>query len=102
MNYYYDELYNDKINIDNSIRNINIEQIITNNILINIDALINYINSFKITNGTNFQLKIMESKLLKILRQYMKSKIFVENWNKFKESIALDWTKQYIELYFDT
>jgi hypothetical protein len=101
MNYYYDELFNDKINSNNSIRDINLEQILTNNILINIDALVNYIDSFKITNGSNFQLKIMEEKLLKLLAQFMKSKIFVENWKKFRKSLALKWTKNYIELYFN-
>jgi hypothetical protein len=101
MKYYYDELYNDKINIDETIRDTNLEQILSNNILINIDALVNYIDSFKITNGVNFQLKIMEEKLLKLLTQFMKSKIFVENWKKFKKSLALNWTKNYIELYFN-
>ena len=101
MKYYYDELFNNKINLDNSIRDIKLEQILTNNILINIDALVNYIDSFKITNGTNFQLKIMEEKLLKLLTQFMKSKIFVENWKKFRDSLALKWTKNYIELYFN-
>ena len=101
MKYYYDELFNDKINLDNSIRDYNLEQILTNNILINIDALVNYIDSFKITNGANFQLKIMEEKLLKLLTQFIKSKIFVENWIKFKNSLALKWTKNYIELYFN-
>ena len=101
MKYYYDELFNDKINLDESIRDINLEQILTNNILINVDALVNYIDSFKIINGTNFQLKIMEEKLLKLLTQFMKSKIFIENWKKFRDSLALKWTKNYIELYFN-
>ena len=37
MNYYYDEIYNNKINNDESIRDKHLEQIITTNILINID-----------------------------------------------------------------
>jgi hypothetical protein len=101
MKYYYDELYNNKINLDDSIRDINLEQILTNNILINVDALVNYIDSFKITNGSNFQLKIMEEKLLKLLTQFMKSKIFVKNWEKFRDTLALKWTKNYIGLYFN-
>lgn len=101
MKYYYDELFNNKINVDTSIRDINLEQIFTNNILINVDALVNYIDSFKITKGSNFQLKIMEEKLLKLLAQFMKSKIFIENWKKFRKSLALKWTQNYIELYFN-
>ena len=101
MIYYYNELYNNKEITDQSIRDLNLEQVITNNILINVDALINYIDSFKITTGTNFQIKIMEEKLLKLLTQFMKSKIFVENWNKFRSTMALKWTVNYIELYFN-
>jgi len=100
MKYYYDELYNDIKIKDESIRDKNLEQILTNNILINIDALVNYIDSFKLTTGSNFQLKIMEEKLLKLLAQFMKSKIFVENWKKFRKTLALKWTKNFIELYF--
>jgi hypothetical protein len=101
MKYYYDELFNNIININESIRNKDLEEIITNDILTNIDSLINYINSYKMTNGENFQLTIMENKLKKLLGQFMKSKIFLENWNKFKISFALDWTKTYIQLYFN-
>lgn len=101
MKYFFDEIFNDKINTDESIRDTNLEQIFTNNILTNVDSLINYIDSFKLVNGTNFQLKIMEEKLEKLLNQLMKSKIFVENWNKFKTTLALKWTKNYIELYYN-
>jgi hypothetical protein len=31
----------------------------------------------------------------------MKSKIFIENWKKFKELFALEWTKTYMQLYFN-
>lgn len=101
MRYYYEELFNNKINLDDSIRDKNLEQILSNNIFINIDSLVNYIDSFKILNGSNFQLKIMEEKLKKLLSQFIKSKIFVENWKKFRTSLALQWTKNYIELYFN-
>jgi hypothetical protein len=101
MKYFFDEIFNDKINTDESIRDINLEQIFTNNILTNVDSLINYIDSFKLVNGTNFQLKIMEEKLEKLLNQLMRSKIFVENWNKFKTTLALKWTKNYIDLYYN-
>lgn len=101
MKYYYDELFNNSINMNNVIRNTDLEEIITNDILTNIDSLINYINSYKISNGENFQLTIMENKLKKLLGQFIKSKIFLENWNKYKISFALDWTKTYIKVYFN-
>ncbi len=103
MKYYYDELFNGIKNTDESIRNYNSEQIISNNILINIDALINYIDSFKITSGgrLNFQVTVMEEKLIKLLSQFMTSKIFVENWKKFKKQFALKWTKDFMELNFN-
>ena len=103
MRYYYDELFNGIKHTDDTTRNLNSEQIITTNILINIDALINYIDSFKITSSgkESFQVKVMEEKLLKLLAQFMKSKIFVENWKKFKKVFALRWTKNYISMYFN-
>ena len=96
MNYYYNELFNGVKNEDESIRNLILEEVLTNNILINIDAIINYIDSYKISNGSNFQLKIMETKLSKLLDKLMKSHIFTENWYKFKNILALDWTKTYM------
>jgi len=101
MNYYYDELFNGKINQDESIRHIILEQIITNNILTTIDSIINYIDSYKIAHGTNFQLKMMETKLKKLLEKLFKSPIFVENWNNFKNIFALEWTKIFIKINFN-
>jgi hypothetical protein len=101
MKYYYDELFNNIINEDKTIRNYNLEQIISNNILTNIDSLINYIDSYKVANGSSFQLEIMESKLLKLLKQFTKSPIFIENWYKFKDVLALEWTKTYFTIYFN-
>ena len=103
MQYYYDELFNGIANKDDTKRNKNLEQIVTTNILINVDALINYLDSFKITSGgeINFQIKVMEEKLLKLLTQFMKSTIFVENWAMFKKVFALKWTKDFMEMNFD-
>jgi len=98
MRYYYDELFNNITNTDDSIRDYNYEQIITNNILINIDSLINYIDSFKITSDTNFQIIIMERKLKNLIKSFFKSKIFYQNWLKFKTHFALQWTIDYIEM----
>lgn len=96
MNYYYNELFNGINNEDETIRNIILEEVISNNILIYIDTIINYIDSYKISNGTNFQLRIMETKLSKLLDKLLSSKIFTENWYKFKKILALDWTKTYM------
>lgn len=101
MKYYYDELLNDIENTDNTIRNYNLEQIITNSILINIDGLINYIDSFKITTGSTVQIKVMEEKLLKLLKKFFKSKIFNQNWVHFKKNLALRWTIDYIYMNFN-
>ena len=101
MKYYYDELLNDIPNTDETIRNYNLEQILTNNILINVDGLINYIDSFKITTGTTVQIKVMEEKLLKLLTKFFKSKIFNQNWVYFKQSLALRWTIDYMYMNFD-
>jgi hypothetical protein len=98
MKYYYDELFNDITNTDETIRDFNYEQILTNNILINIDSLINYIDSFKITSETNFQITIMEKKLKNLLKSFLKSKIFYQNWLKYKDNFALQWTIDYIDM----
>jgi hypothetical protein len=101
MKYYYDELFNGIINKDEIIRDTNLEEIISNNLLTNIDSLINYIDAYKISNGSNFQLEIMEDKLKKILEQFVKSPIFINNWNRFQNILALSWTKTYFSLYFN-
>lgn len=101
MKYYYDEIINNIGNQDENIRDIDLEEIITNNILVNIDSLINYLDAFKKMNGNNFQLIIIENKLNKILNQFLKSKIFIQNWNKYKKIFALDLTKSYIQTNFN-
>jgi hypothetical protein len=101
MKYYYDELFNGIIHKDETIRDYNLEEIISNNLLTNIDSLINYIDAYKLSNGTNFQLEIMEDKLKILLEQFIKSPIFVNNWNRFKNILALSWTKTYFSLYFN-
>ena len=101
LSYFYNELFNGVINNDDSIRIKNFEQIITNNILMNIDALVNYINSYKVSKGTNFQLTTMEHKLFNLLIQFTGSPIFIENWKIFQINLALPWTKTYMQLYFN-
>jgi hypothetical protein len=99
MQYYYEELFNDESNYKQTDRNINLERMITYQILTNIDLLINYIDSFKKMNIQNFQLDIAEQKLIKTIKIFTKSKIFIEHWETFKDKYALSWTKDYIDLY---
>jgi len=101
MKYYYNELFNGINNEDEQIRNKDLEQILSNSLLNYIDAFINYVDAYKIANGPNFQLELMEKKLLRILKQFVKSKIFLENWYIFKEKYALDWTKTYFQIYLN-
>ena len=97
MKYYYNNLY---FNIDDykeSDRNIYLERLYTSKILANIDYLINYIDSYKIIDQYNFQVKVTEEKLVILIKQLFKSKIFTEHWNEYKDKFALNWTKRYIE-----
>jgi hypothetical protein len=99
--YYYDELYNNNSNYQEKDRNKMAEMIITNQILTNIDSIVNYIDSFKKLNINNFQLIIAQEKLDKLVKKFMKSKIFKEHWKNFKTNFALNWTKDYIDLTAD-
>ena len=99
--YYYDELYNNISTYEEKDRNKYAEMIITNQILANIDSIVNYIDSFKKLKINNFQLVIAQEKLDKLVKQFMKSKIFNEHWKKFKTNFALNWTKDYIDLTAD-
>lgn len=101
MNYYYDELFYNISNYKETDRNINLEKIISIQILSGIDSLINYIDSYKKVSIDNFQLVLAEEKIKKILGLFIKSKIFYENWKQFRKTLALDWTKDYIDIYFD-
>tara|TARA_B110000971_G_scaffold220137_1_gene262904 strand:- start:58 stop:606 length:549 start_codon:yes stop_codon:yes gene_type:complete len=107
MQYYYDELFYNTSNYVEADRNIALEKIISNQILSGVDTLINYIDSYKKVNIDNFQLIIAdfqliiaEEKIKKILNLFMKSKIFLEHWKRFKKTLALDWTKDYIDINF--
>ena len=98
MEYYYLELYYNSSNYTESNRNKYLEKLISNKILSDIDSIINYIDSFKILHPNSFQILVAEEKIINLLKLFFKSKIFKENWIFFKENIALEWTKEYIEL----
>jgi hypothetical protein len=101
LKYYYDELYYQQSNYTDADRNKLLEQIITGKILSHVDSFINYIDSFKKINKTNFQIFITEEKLKKLLNLFFKSKIFLENWSYFKKNLSLKWTVDYVDLYID-
>lgn len=100
MKYYYNELYHGESKYIESDRNILLENLITYRILYSIDALINYIDSYKRINIDNFQLDIATNKIKKLLQMFLKSKIFVEHWKNFSKDIALKWTKNYVDFNF--
>jgi hypothetical protein len=101
LKYYYDELFYGISNYDEAKRNKYLEQLVTFQILSDIDSFVNYIDSFKILNKNTNLLFITEEKLKTILKLFFKSKIFLEHWNYFRKNLALKWTKDYIDLYID-
>jgi translation initiation factor 2 beta subunit (eIF-2beta)/eIF-5 len=100
MKYYYDELYFNNSNYNEKNRNLYLEQLITNKILSNIDSFINFIIVFKNINNSD-ELLIVEKKLKNILTLFLKSKIFKQNWLYYKDNLALQITKDYIQNTFN-
>jgi len=58
-------------------------------------------DAIKTTTTITDELKIAEEKLKKLLNLFIKSKIFVENWKEYSKTIAMIWTKDYFDLYFE-
>lgn len=98
LNYYYNELYHNISKYEESDRNITLEKEISTIILSKMENIINFIDLFN--NNINMIGQI-EQKLLKILKIFFKSKIFLENWNMYKDTFAIDWTIQYINMKFN-
>lgn len=96
MIYYYNELFLGISDYKESDRDIFSERLYTFQLLSHLDSVINYIDSYKVMNQNNFQVKVTEDKLVLMLKMFFKSKIFVEHWNEFKNNFALDWTKKYV------
>ena len=82
-------------------RNINLEKFISFKILFNFETLINYIDALRNVNSITTELDIAEEKLKKILNIFLKSKIFIEYWKEYSKTLAMDWTKDYFDLYFE-
>lgn len=101
LSYYYDELYDKKTEYKKEDRNIPLEKLISFKILSNVETLINYIDALKTANGMSNQLTIAENKLKKLLILFLKSPIFVEHWKEYKNTIAMNWTMDYFDLYFE-
>jgi len=98
LNYYYSELFTGISNYKDSDRNIVLEEEITTIILSKMENIINFVDIF----STNLTVVAQtEQKLLKILKVFFKSKIFLENWNIYKSKFATDWTVQYINMKFN-
>jgi hypothetical protein len=103
LNYYYNELFNGIINND-KVRNIQLENQISFTILSNVENIINYLisfNYFKLNNKNIADISSTENKLYLILYQYFKSPIFIENWKKYKNSFANKSTIEYIQINFN-
>jgi len=101
MSYYHNELYYSISNYKEEDRNIQLEKLISFKILSSIETLINYIDALKSENAMVNELDIAEIRLKNILKIFLKSKIFVENWKQYSKEIAMDWTKDYFDLYFE-
>jgi len=99
LNYYYNELFTGVIKYQESDRNIVLEEEISTIIFSKMENVINFIDLYSTTNP-NIVVQT-EQKLLKILKIFFKSKIFIANWNLYKDKFATDWTIQYINMKFN-
>lgn len=100
MYYYYYELYTGTSNYTDKDRKLELEKLLSYKILSNAETIINYIDSLNSADGETSQLKIAELKLKKLLNKFIKSKIFNEYWIEYRDTIAMNWTKDYFALYF--
>jgi len=98
MNYYYNELFTGISNYKDSDRNLVLEHEVSVIIFSKMENIINFVDIFSINPNIVGQ---TEQKLLKILKVFFKSKIFLENWKIYKNSFATDWTIQYIDAKFN-
>lgn len=101
IKYYYNELYSGISNYTEENRNTQLETLISYKILSNAETLINYIDTLKSANGMTSELNIAEIKLKNLLNLFLKSKIFIQNWKEYSNKIAMGWTKDYFDLYFE-
>ena len=102
MNYYYEELFYNKTIYKEEDRNKNLE---TQYTLIILSRVSNIIYSFYVYGNKfsekNERIAQSEATLKNILDSFFGSKIFVENWEKYKKGLATPITKQYIKENFN-
>jgi len=102
MNYYYEELFYNKTIYKEEDRNKNLE---TQYTLIILSRVSNIIYSFYIYGNKflekNERIAQSEVTLKNILDSFFGSKIFVENWEKYKKGLATPITKEYIKENFN-
>lgn len=97
MNYYYKELMNLPMHNNTHVkRNILLENKISMLIFSKLSNIVQYIIKSKSETTVN-TLNLLECKTLNILNIYFKSKIFRDNWKIYKERIACDVFKQFIQ-----
>ena len=102
MNYYYEELFYNKTIYKEEDRNKNLE---TQYTLIILSRVSNIIYSFYVYGNKfsekNERIAQSEATLKNILDSFFGSKIFNENWEKYKKGLATPITKQYIKENFN-
>jgi hypothetical protein len=102
MNYYYEELFYNKTIYKEEDRNKNLE---TQYTLIILSRVSNIVYSFYIYGNKfsekNERIEQSEATLKNILDSFFGSKIFNENWEKYKKGLATPITKQYIKENFN-
>ena len=102
MNYYYEELFYNKTIYKEEDRNKNLE---TQYTLIILSRVSNIVYSFYIYGNKfsekNERIAQSEATLKNILDSFFGSKIFNENWEKYKKGLATPITKQYIKENFN-
>jgi len=97
MNYYYKELMNLPTHNNRPVkRNILLENKISMLIFSKLSNIVQYTIKSESESTVN-TLNLLECKTLNILNIYFKSKIFRDNWKIYKERIACDAFKEFIQ-----
>ena len=105
MNYYYNDLFTNSGEYSERQRNKVLEGQVTILIMSRADAIIRYINEFKMGHKINDyhyeDIYVIEEKLKNILSSFFGSKIFVENWDKVKAGLNSKVALKYVKDNFN-
>ena len=103
MNYYYQELFYNESNYTEEDRNEDLETQITLIILSRISNVIYtiYVYGNKFKNEDAERVIQSEEILLNLLSSFFKSKIFNENWEKYKSGLSPKITVQFMNKHFN-